>query len=99
MADQGYEFKSLRVRDRLPLITAKLVCALLMAWTSYLCVTNDDLPSRMVDLSLILSLTFFYANLANIKYELKQLFEPPIYLIGYPMFVLANVIYFWSIYI
>ena len=99
MTDQRYEFRSLALKDRLPLIIAKVICAVLLTWYCYLCVDSDDKAQRMQLLSLVLSLTFLYANLSNIKHELQQLVQPPIFLIGYPMATLSTIAYFWSIYI
>ncbi len=99
MAEQKYEFQSVRAIDRAPLVVSKLVCSLLLVWCSYLSIVAVDMADRMQQLSFVLSLTFFYANLAKIKYELREFFEPPYELIGYPMAVLAFILSISAIYI
>ena len=89
----------MRAVNRLPLIASKLVCSLLLVWCSYLSIVAIDLPERMQQLSFVLSLTFFYANLAKIKYELREFFEPPYELIGYPIAILAFILSISAIYI
>ena len=90
MSDQeSYEFRNVSLVDRLPLILAKTVCTLLMIWSAYLCVIAPELDDRMQNLSFVLFLSWLYANLAVVKYELREFFEPPYFLVGYPIGILS----------
>ena len=99
MNQRQYEFQSLSWKNRLPLISSKVLVGLLIFGCSYLVVVGSTIPERMQMLSLTLTLCFMYANLAVLKHELGELVRPPMFLVGYPLAVLSTALYFGSFFI
>jgi len=78
---------------------AKLICFALMVFTSYLSAVYETLEDRVLYLGFTLTLVGIYTNLAYLKYELKELFEPPLYYYGYPIFFCASILTVWYEYL
>tara|TARA_B100002003_G_scaffold247123_1_gene278066 strand:+ start:177 stop:533 length:357 start_codon:yes stop_codon:yes gene_type:complete len=94
-----YEFRANGWKDRVSLRLGKFCCFALMVFTSYSSAVSDSLEDRVVYLSFLLTLAAIYANLATLKYELRELFDPPLYYIGYPILFCASINAAWYEYL
>ncbi|MBQ62468.1 MAG: hypothetical protein CMQ19_10385 [Gammaproteobacteria bacterium] len=94
-----YGFRASGWKDRIPLRLGKFGCFALMSFTSYMSAISDTLEDRVIYLSFLLTLVGMYANLATPKYELRELFDPPLYYISYPIFFCASINAVWYEYL
>ena len=93
------EFRRNHWVDRLPLYLAKLICFILMTFTSYLSAVSGSLEDRVSYIGFTLILAAIYTNFAYLKYELKELFEPPIRYYGYPILFVSTLCCVWYEYL
>ncbi len=99
MTKQQFEFGKAGLRAQWSVIAVKTCLVMVLLFSTFNSVAAESIEHRMQHVSLVLTAAFLYANVAQFKYELKQMFQPPITPIGYPLAILATMLYFGSFFL
>lgn len=99
LSKQQYEFGRAGLKQQWSIIAVKLSLVIILLFSVFQCVISESSVLRMQHMALVLTVAFLYANVAQFKYELKQMFQPPIEPVGYPFAILGTVLYTASFFI